>query len=146
MNNRVPVLIAFVLGAGLLAGSGYFFFDTRQLLSIAAKTPGVVVGFERRSSKGGSTDYAIIEFATPSGEMHRFTTSGPGGYTRGTTVEVLYEAANPAHVRVNAFLELWLSCLALGAFGLLCLGAGLGTWLSGRGKNECASNPYNNAD
>lgn len=43
-------------------------------------------------------------------------------------VEVLYKASDPAIARVHVFFELWLGSLALGAFGLLCLGVGLGTW------------------
>jgi hypothetical protein len=128
MNNKTSATLSLVLGLGLFACAGYMFFDTRQLLSIAEKVPGVVVGFERRSSKGGSTDYSVVEFATASGEVHRFTTSGPGDYTKGKTVEVLYDSSDPANARVNMFIELWLGSLALGAFGLLCLGVGLGTW------------------
>jgi hypothetical protein len=104
------------------------FSNTRQLISTAEKAHGIVAGFERRSSKGGSTEYPVIEFTTTSGEVHRFTTSGPGDYAKGKTVEVLYDANNPAHARVNVFIELWLGSLALGSFGLLCLGVGVGTW------------------
>jgi hypothetical protein len=129
MSNRTSATLSLVLGIGLLAGAGYMSADTRQLLSTAEKAPGIVVGFERRSSKGGSADYAVIEFATASGEVHRFTTSGPGDYAKGKTVEVFYDAGDPVHARVKVFLELWLGSLALGAFGLLCLGVGLVTWI-----------------
>ena len=84
--------------------------------------------------KGGSADYSVIEFTSTSGEICRLTTAGPGGYTKGSTVDVLYEAGNPANARVDDFLELWLSSLALGAFGLLCVGVGLGTWLYDRAR------------
>jgi len=134
MSNGTSATLSLVLGLGLLAGAGYMFSDTRQLISAAEKAPGIVVGFERRSSKGGSTDYSVIEFATASGEVRRFTTSGPGDYAKGKTVEVLYDASDPAHARVNVFIELWLGSLALGAFGLLCLGVGLGTWLYERAR------------
>lgn len=50
------------------------FSDTRHLISTAEKAPGIVAGFERRSSKGGSTDYSVIEFVTA---------SGPGDYAKG---------------------------------------------------------------
>ena len=134
MSNRIRVSVSIILGIGLLAGSGYFFADTRRLIARAEKVPGVVSGFERRSSKGGSTDYAVIEFTTTSGEIHRFTTSGPGGYVKGSAVDVLFETGNPTKARVDDFLELWLGSLALGAFGLLCVGVGLGTWLYDRAR------------
>jgi hypothetical protein len=134
MSNRIRVSISLILGIGLLVGSGYFLSDTRQLISKAEKVRGVVVGFERRSSKGGSADYSVIEFTATSGEIHRLTTAGPGGYTKGSTVDVLYEAGNPANARVDEFLELWLGSLALGAFGLLCVSVGLGTWLYDRAR------------
>lgn len=132
MSNRRRATIALILGIGLLSGAWSFYSETRQLLSEAEKIPGVVVGFERRSSKGGTTDYAVIEFASASGETYRFTTSGPGDYAKGTSVEVLYEAGNPANARVKEFFELWLGSIALGTFGLMCLGIGLGTLLYDR--------------
>ena len=134
MSNRLPAAISLLLGVGLLIAAGYAFSDSRQLTCTAEKAPGVVVGFDRRSSKGGSTDYLVIEFATAAGEMHTFTASGPGDYVKGATVEVLYDASNPAHARVNEFLELWLGSLALGAFGVLCLSVSLGTWLYDRAR------------
>jgi len=127
MRTTTPVILSLVLGLGLLAGSGYMFSATRQLISSAEKAPGVVVGHERRSSKGGSSDYPVIEFNTPSGEVRRFTTSGAGDYAKGEKVEVLYDASDPGNARANVFIELWLGSLALGAFGLLCLGVGIGT-------------------
>jgi len=132
MSNRIPISISLILGIGLLTAAGSFSSNTRQLLSAAKKAPGIVVGFERRPSKGGSTNYAVVEFALPSGEMRRFTTCGPGDYVKGATVEVVYKANDPAKAKVNGFLELWLGSLALGAFGLMCLGVGLGTWLYDR--------------
>lgn len=138
MSNKTSATVSLALGLGLLAGAGYMFSDTRQLISTAEKAPGSVVGFERRSSKGGSSDYPVIEFATASGEIRRFTTSGAGDYAKGEAVEVLYDAGAPDNARVNVFIEMWLGSLALGAFGLLCLGIGIGTLLyeGGRMKTE----------
>lgn len=129
MSNRTPSTLSLVIGLGLLVGAGYMFNDTRQLISSAEKTPGIVVDFERRSSKGGSSSYPVIEYDTASGAVRRFTTSGAGNFTKGEKVEVLYDAGDPAKARVNVFIELWLGSLALGAFGLLCLGVGIGTLL-----------------
>lgn len=129
MSNKTAVTISLVLGLGLLAGSGYMFSNTKQLISDGGKAPGTVVGFERRSSKGGSSDYPVIEFTTASGETRCFTTSGAGDYAKGEAVEVIYNPVDPASARVNVFIEKWLGSLALGAFGLLCLGIGIGTLL-----------------
>jgi len=112
------------------------YVNTRELISSAAKVPGTVVDFERRSSKGGSTDYPVIEFVTASGETHRFTTSGAGDFAKGESVQVLYYDNDPANARVNAFIELWLGSLALGAFGLLCVGVGIGTLLYERSRRH----------
>ena len=129
MSNKTAAAVSLVLGFGLLAGACYMFSNTRQFVSAAGKAAGTVVGFERRSSKSGHTDYPVIEFATASGEVRHFTTSGAGGYAKGEGVEVLYDAGDPANARVNVFIEKWLGSLALGAFGLLCLGVGIGTVL-----------------
>lgn len=134
MSNKTPAILSLVLGLGLSAGAGYMFLDTRQLIAIAETAQGTVVAFERRSSKGGSTDYPVIEFVTTAGEIRRFTTSGAGDYAKGEVVEVLYDAGDPANARAKVFLELWLGSLALGAFGLLCLGVGIGTLLYERAR------------
>jgi hypothetical protein len=136
MSNKTAATISLVLGFGLLAGACYMFVDTRHLISTAEKAAGTVVGFERRSSKGGSTHYPVIEFATASGEVRRFTTSGAGNYAKGDAVEVLYDAGDPANARANVFIEKWLGSLALGAFGLLCLGVGIGTVLYERVRTK----------
>lgn len=135
-SNKTAVIISLTVGVALLAGAAYMYMDTRELISTAAKAPGTVVDFERRSSKGGSTDYPVIEFVTASGEIHRFTTSGAGDYTKGESVEVLYYGSDPANARVNVFIELWLGSLALGAFGLLCVGIGVGTLLYERSRRH----------
>ena len=124
-SNKTAVIVSLALGAALLAGSAYMYADTRELISTAVKAPGTVVDFEWRSSKGGSSDYPVVEFVTASGEIRRFTTSGAGDFARGESVEVFYDVSDPANARVNVFIELWLGSLALGAFGLLCLGAGI---------------------
>jgi hypothetical protein len=129
MSQRKPTIVSLVLGFGLLAGAGYFFSNTRHLLTTGRKAPGIVTGFERRSSKRGHSDYPIIEFTTATGDIHRFTTSGAGDYSKGETVNVLYDTSDPATARVDAFIELWLGSLALGGFGVLCLGVGFGTLL-----------------
>ena len=139
MSNKTSVILSLVLGLGLLAGSGYVFYDVRQLISTAEKARGTVVDFERRSSKRGSSNYPVIEFATASGEVRRFTTSGAGDYAKGEAVDVLYDANHPANARVNVFLELWLGSLALGGFGLLCLGVGIGTLLYQRDRIKTRS-------
>ncbi|MBU0620335.1 MAG: DUF3592 domain-containing protein [Gammaproteobacteria bacterium] len=135
-SNKTAVIVSLALGAALLAGSAYMYVSTQELISTAVKVPGTVVDFERRSSKGGSTDYPVIEFATASGKTHRFTTSGAGDFARGESVEVYYDDSDPANARVNVFIELWLGSLALGAFGLLCLGVGVGTLLYERSRTN----------
>lgn len=138
-NNNTAVIVSLALGAALLAGATYMYADTRELVSSAVKVPGTVVDFERRSSKGGSTNYPVIEFVTASGEMHRFTTSGAGDFAKGDSVEVLYYDNDPANARVNVFIELWLGSLALGAFGLLCLGVGIANLLYERARSHAGT-------
>lgn len=136
MSNKKPVVISLLLGLGLFAGAGYLYSDVHQLIATAEKAPGTVADFERRSSKGGSSLYPVIEFATAAGEIRRFTTSGAGDYTKGQVVEVLYDPSAPDKARVNVFIELWLGCLVLGAFGLLCLAIGIGTLLYERARRK----------
>lgn len=136
MNNKTRAMISLLLALGLFAGAGYFYYDTQRLIAAAEKAPGIVVAFERRSSKGGHSDYPVIEFATASGEIRRFTSSGAGRFAKGETVEVLYDARDPADARVNVFIELWLGSLALGGFGLLCLAVGIANLLVDRKSGQ----------
>ena len=135
-SNKTAVIVSLALGAALLAGAAYMYADTRELISKAVKVPGTVVDFERRSSKSGSSNYPVVEFAAASGEIHRFTTSGAGDFAKGDSVEVLYYDNDPANARVNVFIELWLGSLALGAFGLLCLGVGVVNLLYERARRH----------
>lgn len=143
MSNRAPVVVSFLLAFGLFGGAGYFYSDTQQLMAVGQKAPGKVVDFERRSSRGGFSDYPVIEFATASGETRRFTTSGAGDFAKGEAVEVLYHPDDPANAKANVFIELWLGSLALGGFGLLCLVLGFANLLHGRARAESGpgSNP-----
>lgn len=136
MNNRMPAFISLLLGAALLAGAAYMYSGTQELVSTATRVSGTVVAFERRSSKGGSTDYPVIEFTTASGAVQRFTTTGAGDFAKGETVEVLYDPGDPANARVNVFIELWLGSIALGVFGVLCLAVGIGSLLYARSRKK----------
>lgn len=129
MSQRTPALIALALGLGLLTGAGFFARNARQLTTAGERVPGMVVDFQRRSSKGGSSEYPVIEFAATTGETHRFTTSGAGDYAKGEKVDVLYHPGDPDSAKVDAFMELWLGALALGGFGLLCLAAAVSGFL-----------------
>lgn len=139
MSNRTSTLLSLLLGSGLLAGAGFFGFNTQRLTATAERTPGIVVDFQRRSSKGGSSEYPVVEFTTATGEVRRFTTSGAGDYAKGEAVEVLYDASDFATARVNRFIELWLGTLALGGFGVLCLGLGAGTLLYERARARASA-------
>ena len=90
MSQRTAAVIALALGLGLLAGAGQFARNARQLTTVGERVPGTVMDFQRRSSKGGSSEYPVIEFTTTTGDTRHFTTSGAGDYARGEKVEVLY--------------------------------------------------------
>lgn len=134
MSHRTPAVVALALGLGLLTGAGFFARNARQLTTAGERVSGTVVDFQRRTSKGGSSEYPVIEFTTAAGEVRRFTTSGAGDYAKGEKVDVLYHTGDPDSAKVDAFLELWLGTLALGGFGLLCLAAGIGGFLFTRAK------------
>jgi hypothetical protein len=127
MGTKGSAFLALALGAALLAAAGYMGLQVKQLIAVAAKAEGTVVDFERRSSKGGTSYAPVFAFTAADGATRRFTTSGSGDYKKGESVEVLYDPQNPEDARLNTFMELWFGSLAVGAFGLLCLGAGIGT-------------------
>lgn len=122
------VFLAFGL---VFAGiGGWFFIDNAGLVASGSRAQGTVVSLDSRyDSDSGTTYRPIVEFTDASGTGHRFTGSvgsSPAAYSRGESVEVIYDPALPGQAIINSFTERLLFPLAFGGFGLLFAGIGGG--------------------
>ena len=77
----------------------------------------------QQSRSSDSITYApVVEFQTKNGSRIEFissTSSNPPSYSRGETVEVLYNESSPEKARINGFFSLWGGALIVGLIGLV---------------------------
>ncbi|CAM3882825.1 Inner membrane protein YmfA [Vibrio aerogenes CECT 7868] len=100
-----------------LALAAFLFNQQQSFLSHAVRTDGIVTSFV-----SDGTYYPIVSFQTAEGEMIEFkssTGSNPPSFSRGETVEVVYQPDLPEHAEIYSFLHLWLGPLIFGIFGSL---------------------------
>jgi hypothetical protein len=105
----VLFLLIAMANAGLAI---WFYVSTASFVRHAVCTKGTVVRMMRNGGKGGSN--AVIEFTDSTGTTHQMTnswSSDPPAYVVGQTVNVFYDPANPNKVKIDGFVELWLTAL-----------------------------------
>jgi hypothetical protein len=121
--------------------SGFFWFAalTSTAIYVADKpllrgveTIGQVLAFEvkpHQSRRGGRMEYfTTVTYAFTTGDGRRFTNmtrrtlASPLPLTRGSRIDVLYEASNPAHSTMSAEIAVYLSGLQAFAWGTFFIG------------------------
>ena len=123
-----------VIGLGMLVGAFYLFNDTRDFLKDALVTEGTVVELVRSRSSDSTTYRPVVEFKTEDGSLVEFTSgagSNPPSYSKGETVEVLYQQDSPEQAKINGFFSLWGLTLIVGVMGLIFFSCGIynnNTW------------------
>ena len=89
--------------------------DTRSFVTTAIPAQGTVIDVVRRSSSDSDGDvsyayYPVIKFTPSSGAANIFesnTGSNPPSFSKGQTVEVLYNPQQPNSARINSWFSLW---------------------------------------
>jgi Protein of unknown function (DUF3592) len=121
------VLILVVLVGAAMAGIGVkVLVDSQHFLATAATANGVVVDVvkvrEEDSEQTLVTNYyPVVQFATARERVVRFRGdqgSNPPDYRVGEPVRVLYDPANPRHVKFDTWNARWGDGVALTATGL----------------------------
>lgn len=130
---RVGACITFVLSACMMAGGVYFAKDMRLLMQDGQKAQGEVVSFESRSSDGGNTYYAVVEYRTLDGQKARFqdrTGASSPLYKRGDQVEILYLPGREGKAIIDRGFMNWVLSFGLGAGGLVLFVVGVQNFLN----------------
>ena len=128
-----------VIGLGMLIGVFYLYNDTRDFLKGALVTEGKVVELVRSRSSDSTTYRPVVEFKADDGSLIEFTSgagSNPPSYSKGETVEVLYQQDSPEQAKINSFFSLWGAALILGGMGLIFFIVGFSMIVFGRLRNK----------
>ena len=136
-------LVFSMVGAGLLAGAVYFYFDKKIFLEKAESTQGTVIEMIARRSDNSTTYCPVVSFKTKLGQEITFTSSissNPPSYTVNEKVKILYDPADPKEAVINGFASLWLVPLILSTIGTIFFLIGSLSFLFGYLKKRKAQN------
>jgi len=145
---------ALFLLVGIIAFGVGVFLTARTLIFVvkATHTQGTVVALESHTSAtGGSsrrhprqtsqTWRPVFEFKDGQGSVHRVTEpfgSRPAMFTKGDSVGVLYDAANPASAHIDTVKILWFAPGLLTIMGLVFASVGCFLWKRERRRSSTA--------
>lgn len=135
MKNTSQNLTAFIggiftlLGALMLTISGNILDKEQKFIERARVTQGTVIELAaRRSSKGGTTYYPIVEFTDHTGQKTKIGSSyssNPAAYEVGETVDVYYEPGKTSEAEIKGFFHNGLVYSLQGLWGLSLVSSAL---------------------
>jgi Protein of unknown function (DUF3592) len=126
------VIVLLLLGAVLVGGGLKVLLDGRRFLATAAEARRVVVAVAQVRDEDDEgleviRSVPVVEFVTAGERVVRYQPpvgSHPPDFQLGVPLRVLYDPANPQHVVVNPWDELW-------KLGVVLIGMGLALAVSG---------------
>ena len=128
-----------LIGLGMLIGAFFLFSNTQSFLKTALITEGTVIDLQPSRSSDSVTYAPVVEFQTFDGSIIEFTSStssNPPSYSRGETVDVLYQGSFPERAKINGFFSLWGAALIVGFLGLVFFLIGFSIIVVGILKNK----------
>lgn len=121
-------LIFLGVGVPMLLVAVYLFVRTRRFLETAADTTGVIVDLiASRSSEGGTTYKAVVDFQTADGRMIRWTetmSSSPAAGQPGDQLPMKYDPDNPEDARIAKPFRMWFLPVFFLGMGIIFGGIG----------------------
>lgn len=111
-----------IVGLVMLIGAYSIYNHTQNFLSTATISKGTVTELIRSYSSDSVTYAPTVRFKTQNGQSIEFTSSSssnPPSYSRGETVEVLYQPDAPNRAKINGFFDLWGGAIILAGLGLV---------------------------
>jgi hypothetical protein len=130
-GSRTLLIGALILLNVMMLGGGLkVLLDGRRFLATAAQAHGVVVDlaevreYDSDAGAGGQVTrlYPVVEFVTAREQVVRYQPpmgSNPPDYRVGGPLRVLYDPANPQHVVLDTWDELWKEGVVILAVGLV---------------------------
>jgi hypothetical protein len=121
--DRTELLVCAVIGLGLIVGGAFWATRRLDFLKHCLHAQGTVVEQrEKTGSKFTTYYYPVVEFRTENGEKVQFVggagSSGGPLIQTGSTVEVVYDPADPSQARIKSFTQYWLGPVGIAAMGL----------------------------
>lgn len=118
----------------MLVGAWFSYHETSAFVKAASKAEGTVVDLvavdamrDHRRSTASRVYKPTVHFINNQGQKVTFTSSlgsNPPSYTKGQTLEVLYDPAEPQQARINELFSLWGDAIFLGGMGGIFLAMG----------------------
>lgn len=114
--------VLLILGLGLLFASGYFYRDSKNLLSKGIRTTAEVVANNPvRDTQDGSIMYEPLMQYTADGQTHTMTgniRSNPPRYKIGEKVNIVYDRDNAGNTKIISYWGLYLASIIMMIFAV----------------------------
>ncbi len=128
-----------VVGSAIMAGSFFWYTETKSFIGEAQTAPGVVIELVSSRNNDSITYQPVVEFTTEKGQKIEFTSSvgsNPPSHSEGDQIEVLYHENTPQKAKINSFFSLWFGPILLLIFGSIFSIVGFGLLLYPRLKSK----------
>ena len=125
---RIVLIGIILLGAALVGFGVKSLVDGQRFLATAAEARGVVVDvakvreYDTDAERTVTRSYPVVEFVTAREQVVRYqppTGTNPPDYRVGGPLRVLYDPANPQHVVLDTWDEVWSTGVVLVPVGLV---------------------------
>lgn len=126
--------ILFIVGAALLAFAIWLASDSIKFLYGSLHAEGVVVELVEKAGKDRDNNhmmlwYPVVEFTAQPDQTIHFESrlgSSPSMYSKGQSVDVVYQPFNPQDARINSTMDMWYMPGFLGSAALLMILVSMG--------------------
>jgi Protein of unknown function (DUF3592) len=134
MSNLILNLAFGAMGLLFIGIAFVVWMRTREFISKAQETKGIVVRMLSKSgSKGGIIYAPVYQFRTIDGrtiEVEESIYSKPPQFQEGQSVDILYDPQNPEKARVKKWMNLYFPTIVLAGMGVIFVGIGIVSLIS----------------
>jgi hypothetical protein len=127
---RIVLIGIILLGAALVGFGAKSLVDGQRFMATAVEARGVVVDvakvreYDSDAERTVTRSYPVVQFVTAREQVVRYQPpigSNPPDYRVGGSLKVLYDPANPQHVVLDTWDDVWLTGVVLVPVGLVLM-------------------------
>jgi hypothetical protein len=109
MRKILPQIFVVLAGLLFFGVGAYIMASSQKTVSNGKEAMGKVVDIESRRGSKGKVYAPVIEYATPDGVMHRFTSRfASSNYPSiGSSETIIYDPANPSEALEKSFFQMY---------------------------------------